>query len=485
MKTRRFVALVSVGALLSGCGGGGGGGSGGSALVGTTPTPTTSPAPSSPTPTATCSVRARQDWAAAQLREWYLFPETLPATLDPAGYATVSDYVDALTATARAQRRDRYFTYVTSIAEENAYYSSGQTAGFGVRLEYGTTSLTVLEGFENGPALAAGIDRGTVITGVGPAGGTVRTIADLYSSGGTQAIVDALGPSTAGTTRVLAIRGTDGSTRNVTVTKADFELPAVSPRYGVRVIEQDGKRIGYINLRTFIDTAEQPLRDAFARFRAEGVTEIVFDLRYNGGGLVRVAELIGDLMGRNRFASDVFSYTTFRPEKASNNSTRFFQAREQSIAPTRVSFIGRGGTASASELVINAFIPYLGQDLALVGTNTYGKPVGQIALDRAACDDRLRVVAFATQNRDRQGDYYDGLATKVPNSCAAADDATFPLGDPREASIARSIDFIAGRACARIAGEGVQGQSAGIEREQLLLSPERPNTAQREVPGLF
>ncbi|NJC34818.1 C-terminal processing protease CtpA/Prc [Sphingomonas jejuensis] len=483
MKARRFVALISVGALLSGCGGGGGGGN---ALVGTTPTPTqTSPTPSTPAPTATCSLRARQDWVTAQMREWYLFPETLPASLDPAAYATLSDYVDALTATARAQRRDRFFTYVTSIAEENAYYSSGQTAGFGVRLEYGTTSLTVLEGFENGPALAAGIDRGTVITGVGPVGGPVRTIADLYSSGGTQAIVDALGPSTAGTARVLAIRGTDGGTRQVTVTKADFELPAVSPRYGVRVIEQEGRRIGYINLRTFIDTAEQPLRNAFARFRAEGVTEIVFDLRYNGGGLVRVAELIGDLMARDRFSSDVFSYTTFRPEKSAQNSTRFFQQRSDSIAPTRVSFIGRGGTASASELVINAFIPYLGQNLALVGTNTYGKPVGQIALDRSACDDRLRVVAFATQNRDRQGDYYDGLASKVANSCAAADDASFPLGDPREASIARSIDFIAGRACTRIAGEGVQGQSARIEREQLLLSPDRPTTAQREVPGLF
>ena len=59
--------------------------------------PTPSP---SPAPTSGCSLRERQDWAGAQLREWYLFPETLPATLNPASYSTVDDYIDALTATA-------------------------------------------------------------------------------------------------------------------------------------------------------------------------------------------------------------------------------------------------------------------------------------------------------------------------------------------------------------------------------------------------
>ena len=74
--------------------------------------PTGSVPPPPPPPTASaCSLSARKDWAAAQLREWYLFPETLPANLNPAAYASVDDYIDALTATARAQRRDRFFTY--------------------------------------------------------------------------------------------------------------------------------------------------------------------------------------------------------------------------------------------------------------------------------------------------------------------------------------------------------------------------------------
>ena len=129
---RTLTALIAL--SLSACSGGGGGSGsvagGGGSPGSATPTPTTTPTPT----VAGCTLRERQDWAAAQLNEWYLFPETLPASLDPTPYASVGAYVDALTATARAQGRDRYFTYVTSIAEENAYYNSGSSAGFGFRL---------------------------------------------------------------------------------------------------------------------------------------------------------------------------------------------------------------------------------------------------------------------------------------------------------------------------------------------------------------
>jgi carboxyl-terminal processing protease len=172
----------------------------------------------------------------------------------------------------------------------------------------------------------------------------------------------------------------------------------------------------------------------------------------------------------------------YRPEKSGSNETRFFRQQPQAIAPMRVAFIGTDATASASEFVINAQIPYLAQSMALVGANTFGKPVGQIAIDRSACDDRLRVVAFSTKNAANSDDYFNGLAATVPNSCQATDDVSFPLGDPREASVARALDFVAGRTCTPIA-VGQRGQALGARRE--LLRAERPNAAQREVPGLF
>lgn len=491
MTQRPISALICMLALLSGCGGGSsGGGGGGTVSGGTGGAGGGVIAP----PTGTgCSLRERQDWAASQLREWYLFAETLPATLSPASYTNVSDYVDALTATARSQRRDRFFTYVTSIAEENAFYNSGASAGFGIRLSYDTAANRVFvnEAFEGAPALVAGIDRGAEIVAIGTDASNLRTTASLMASGGAGAVTDALGPSTAGTTRVLRITDPAG-TRNITVAKADYNLTPVSSRYGVKVLNDGGKQVGYVNLRTFIDTADPALRSAFAQFRSAGITEVIVDLRYNGGGLVSIAELFGNLLGRNRSTSDVFSITTFRPEKASNNSTDRFAPQSQSIAPTKLAFIGAAGTASASELVINSMRPYLLNNAALIGTNTFGKPVGQIALDRAACDDRLRVVAFSTQNANNSGFYYDGLAPVMEQTCQASDDVKFPLGDAREASVARALDFLAGRSCSRISaadprtaslhgGEGVTLSERPLE----LLTPERPNTQQREVPGSF
>jgi carboxyl-terminal processing protease len=479
MKRRRLTGLISLIALLSACGGGGGGGTGdGTSTV---------PPGSGGSGNTACSLRDRQDWVAGQLREWYLFPETLPASLDPSPYATVQAYIDALTATARSQRRDRFFTYITSIAEENAFFNSGSSAGFGIRLSYDTAGrrLFVAEAFEGAPALAAGIDRGTEILAIGTTSENLRNVSDIFASEGGAGIDAALGPATPGTTRSLRISDAAG-TRVVTVTKADYTLSPVSSRYGARVIDDGGRRVGYVNLRTFINTADPALRNAFANFRAQGITEIIVDFRYNGGGLVSIAELIGDLLGRDRSTSDVFSYTTFRPEKASNNETRTFSPQPQSVAPTRLAFIGTAGTASASELVINAFIPYLGNRSALIGTNTYGKPVGQIALDRSACDDRLRVIAFATQNAARQGNYFDGLANVVQASCRAPDDIARQMGDPLEGSTRQALDFLAGRACTPISGAAVSSQSLreGTERRELLV-PERPSAVQREVPGAY
>lgn len=472
-KGREFTSLLTMAAVLASCGGGGSSGSGNVGAA-------TPPPPSS----STCSLRARQDWAAAQLREWYLFPETLPASLDPAGYNSVDAYIDALTASARAQGRDRFFTYITSIAEENAFFNSGSSAGFGIRLSTDTAARRVLiaEAFEGAPALAAGIDRGSEILAIGNDAASLRTVSDIIAAEGAAGVTNALGPSTAGTARALRITDT-GGTRTVTVTKADYSLLPVSSRYGIKILTDNGRQVAYLNLRTFISTADAQLRTAFQQFRAAGITDFIIDFRYNGGGLVSTAELIGDLMGGNRTRADVFSSTTFRPEKSGSNETRRFAPQSQSVSPVRVAFIGTGATASASELVINSFIPYLGANEALVGANSFGKPVGQIALDRSACDDRLRVVAFSTQNSANGGFYYSGLTSVVPRSCAAADDLTQPLGDANEASVARALDFLAGRSCTAIASGGQTSQA--VSGRPRLLTPDKPTVPQREVPGLF
>jgi len=476
-----IASLTVLSFLLASCGGSGGGG--GPVTVTPTPTPT-------PTPTASCGLSARQSFAKAVIDEWYLFPGDVATNVNPANFADVQTYIDALVAPARALNKDRYFTYVTSIAEEEAFFTSGSSAGFGVRLAYDPTIQRVIiaEAYENAPALAAGIDRGTQIVGIGTNASNVRTISAIVGSEGTQGITNALGASDPGVTRVLRIVEPGGGTRDVSVTKADYDLDPISDRYGAKIINEGGHAYGYVNLRSFISSADPQLRAAFLNFRNQGVTDVVIDLRYNGGGLVSTAELFGDLLGRNRAASDLFSQTNFRASKASNNTRHTFTTQPEAIAPTRIAFIGTGSTASASELVIHGMLPYLGTNMTLVGSNTYGKPVGQIALDKSECDERMRVIAFATGNAASSGDYFDGLAPKIGNSCAADDDLSLPLGDPREASVRAAIDFLAGGSCTTHIAEAdasAQSRSVSMAAEPEMLTPAKPRAAQRELPGLF
>jgi carboxyl-terminal processing protease len=478
---------------LAACGGGGSSSSPPATGGGGTPAP-------SPTPAA-CSLRARQDFADQVLNEWYLFPDLL-ATVNQNSVTNLDDYLDARVAPARAANRDRGFTFATSIAEENAVINSGSSAGFGIRLSYDTANrrLFVVEAYEGAPGLAAGLDRGTEITAIGTTSANLQSVSSLFAipgdNGGAQAVANALGPSEPGVSRVLRFTQPGGAVIERSITKTEFALDPVSDRYGALILNDGGKRVGYLNLRTFIvsDAANQ-LRTAFGQFAAQGVTELILDLRYNGGGLVSVGDTFGDLMGAGR-VGQVWSKEILRASKSAENSTRLFRTEANAIAPTKVAVITTGSSASASELVANSLIPYLGSNLALVGANSFGKPVGQFGFDLAACDLRVRAVAFRTVNANDQGDYYTGLASVMPNTCRAGDDIAFPLGDPREASIATALNFLGGRTCSPITssrtasatGGATQGErlGGGVDLpERVPLQPRRPGPAQHELPGLY
>jgi len=492
MKLARTALSLVLAIQIAACGGGGSSspppatGGGGS-------TPTPSPTPSS----SACTLRQQQDFADQVLNEWYLFPDLL-ATANQASFTNIDDYLDARVAPARAANRDKFFTFATSIAEENALINSGSSAGFGIRLAYDTTNqrLFVVEAYEGASGLAAGLDRGSEITAIGTSAANLQSVSSLFASGGAQAVANALGPSTAGVTRVLRFTQPEGTVFERSVTKTSFALDPVSDRYGALVLNDGTKRVGYINLRTFIisDAANQ-LRTAFGQFAAQGVTELIIDLRYNGGGLVSVADTFGDLMGAGR-VGQVWSREVLRDSKSAENSTRLFRAEANAIAPTKVAVITTSSSASASELVANSLIPYLGNNMALVGSNSFGKPVGQFGFDLAACDLRIRPVTFRTVNAAGQGEYFTGLASVVPNTCRAGDDIFRPLGDPREASIAAALDFLAGRSCSPISGSRTASVSGGSTQSDTIfggadrperepLQPRRPDPAQHELPGLF
>ena len=107
------------------------------------------------------------------------------------------------------------------------------------------------------------------------------------------------------------------------VTKA---LVTIDPVETTTVFDVAGAKVGYLDLRTFISTADDQLDVAFAEFGAQNVTALVVDLRYNGGGLVSTAELLADLIGGFIANGQILSETRFNSAKSAFNEIRALSA---------------------------------------------------------------------------------------------------------------------------------------------------------------
>jgi len=448
-------------ALLAACGGSGNGGGGGSS--------------------GGCSPSRENRFVLDAAREWYLFDDLLPAGVGASDYATAEELLDALTAEARAQGKDRHFSYLTTRQADDAIFQAGQFIGFGFRTRIEGDRLWLTDVYEDSPAEDGGLARGVEVTEIDSGDGFVPVTTVLAED---PELETAFGPATEGVERGLRVVLPGGGTAEAVITKRLVEITPLA-QGGATILPLPANPavpVGYFNLRTFISTAESPLRDAYAAFRAQGVEYFVVDLRYNSGGLVSVAELIGDLNGAARDDSDVYLEMRFNDRKARNNDVvRRFQPRAESVAPVRIAFITTGLTASASEIVINSMAPWA--EVAIVGDDTLGKPVGQAAFDLSGCDIRLRLISFQFTNADGQGDYYEGLASSLAFACRAEDDLGHAPGDPAEASTAEALAWLGSGACSEVLGArtGALREAAGWR----VPVAGKPTAAQVVLPGLF
>lgn len=457
----------------------------------------TSPAPGGGTD---CGAARLNSAVLDTARQWYLFPELLPANPNPAAYASVDEFLNVLTAEARAQGKDRFFSSTTSIAQENQLLQ-GQTAGFGFTLLERASPAGVAVGqvFAGSPAADVGFARGDELLAIGESEATLQPISQVLTAAG--GLEGAIGPSTSGLVRALRWRSASGVQRTATLSKRVFGLDAV-PAASVRVLTlAGGARVGHLTLRSFVtdpvvsgqaaDLAA--LRAAFARFRSDGVRDVVIDLRYNGGGLVSIAALLLDLLAGDR-AGQVAFETRYNAQQAARLETQRLATQPETLPALRVAFVVTDRTASASELVINALAPYA--QTAIIGSRTFGKPVGQLAFDIAACDFRLRLVAFRSVNRNGDGDYYGGLpypglARSGGVACAASDDLAHEPGDPQEGMTAEALAWIGsptgqcgGGTIAAAASSAGPGDGPATARQAIWPSAAR-GLLQYYLPGTY
>jgi carboxyl-terminal processing protease len=372
---------------------------------------------------SSCGVSAQNLYVRDALDELYLWYRELPP-VDPTAFDSPEAYLEAV----RYRPLDQSFSYITSRAASDAFYSESQYIGFGLSTSIIGAEMRVLQVFDDSPATDAGLGRGAIVTAIGG----VAT-AELIACG---AIDSAFGPATEGVQVTIAFTGRDGAGGTATMRKRAVTIPTVSL---TRVFDVDGRKVGYLFFRNFVRPSVAALDAAFAALRDAGVTELVLDLRYNGGGLVDVAVHLASLIGGTPTANQVFAEYRHNDRNRRRDETLRFAAPAGALGLARVIVIATQASASASELVVNGLKPFV--PVTIVGDRTYGKPVGQYVLP--FCDKVLAPVSFSMVNADGQGDYFGGL----PVDCRAADDIGRELGDAAEASLAAALGYIRTGSC--------------------------------------
>jgi hypothetical protein len=379
------------------------------------------------------------------LFEYYYWNRELPAT-NPATFASPQDYLEAV----RYQPLDATYSFIAGRAEQDALYSASQFVGLGMTTPFDGVEMRVSEVFPNSPAAEAGLKRGDRLLTING-----RTVADLASGG----IGAAFGRPEEGLEVTLEWRPLEGPERKATLRKRVVTIPPVPL---TKLYEVDGRKVGYIVFRNFVEPSVAALDESFTALRDAGATELVLDLRYNGGGLVGVAQHLASLIGGERTTGKVLAQYEHNDRHRELNRQLLFETKPNALNLSRLIVITTRASASASELIINGLRPYL--PVAVIGDRTFGKPVGQYGLP--FCDKVLNAVSFVLENSQGDANYFTGL----PATCSAADALERQLGDVEEASLKEAFVYLRTGACTPPPSVDPTGP-AGVRRVRSAVQP--------------
>ncbi len=288
----------------------------------------------------------------------------------------------------------------------------------------------------------------------------------------------------------------DGSVtpRNETVSLTKVEDFQEIPIHKNLVLDHNGGRVGYLMYNQFVSAFNQELIDAFNGFAAQGITDLVLDLRYNGGGSVQTCTYLASMI-TGQFEGEIFAQQVwneklmdyFNGRNTNNDPDDDFNLNNlftgqttdgtqlPGLALERIYVLTTNRSASASELLINGLAPHI--EVIQIGGTTYGKNVGSITLydyidnnnpptKNPAHRYAMQPIVLRIANSEGYADYANGLPPTI--NLSESGNNMGVLGDPNEALLAAALQHISG-AAKPLFTEGPQLES--------MVDPKWENTA--------
>ena len=505
-RRSKIAALVLIAASLAACGGGGDSGVANSNGIPPSVQSAQQCSPDNSYASAALkngSLAVEKQWLRSYFDEAYLWYDEVPVVDASAAlytgdvYPALNNYFKALktkAVTASGVLKDKFgFTYPT--AQWIALSQSGVVAGYGFEPVFGSLVVNAQTPHRNiriayvepgTEAASKALRRGDEIVSVD------GVSADDNTQAGIAVLNAAIFPNTTGVAHNWVFARAGAANFNLTLSTANItKNPVLS--YSV-ITALDGNKVGYMVFNDHLATAEAQLAEAVNYFKAQAVSDLVLDVRYNGGGYLYIAsELAYMIAGPTRVQGKLFEQLGYNNKRGAGTTTPFYNTSTGGTAlPTlslpRVYVLTQGDTCSASESVING-LRGVDLDVRLIGGTTCGKPYGFTAKDN--CGISYFPIEFKGVNAKGFGDYSDGFIPAGSGStgvlgCAVADDLSHALGDPAEAMLATALGYRGSGACPVLSVGIDQVQSAGRStaaagafmvrgpaRENRLLAPGR------------
>lgn len=381
------------------------------------------------------------EWMYQQMKKYYRWSTTMPAqgnlSLNPKEY-----FKNLL------QKEDIYSYAIHPALPDTAPQSLRRSFGFDVSFvefegKYYGVILYVLAG---SPAKNNGLQRGQLITKIDGA---------VLSAGNYEQLYKNMVSSTK-----LNLETTSFSSKSGFSTPKEISLSqgfSFSQPIPYQIISDKNAKIGYVEIPHFDVGQAQQFLQIFQELKSKSITELVLDLRYNGGGDIASATALSIILAPNIKATDLFIKfegnanggnvdQSFEQSLKSNESKVSFDAlRSAHPSISRIYILCGNRTASASELIINNLKPYM--NVIALGQKTFGKDVAGFPIE----DDRipgskgwiLYPSIYKLFNSRHEGDYSKGINPNI-DTAELQGLEVFPLGNRSEILLSEALKNISG-----------------------------------------
>lgn len=314
-----------------------------------------------------------KSWIYTTMQEYYLYYQDVPEESELDFFQKPAEFLSAA-ASEKDGKNGVLYSHIDSVKTASTRtLSASPTFGFeAVMLQtpQGEYALQVLYTQPQSPAEEAGLKRGDLIIG---ADSMKISSSDYtkYVTNPTAAHLFTLGSYNAESEQIDTIG---------TVQMPAPRIIEIQNLLKTSLINTGNRKAAYILYNEFGEDEIPQWQSLYSQLAAAQPDDIILDLRYNPGGYVSTAQVVGTLLAPQSALGQTMLYMTGN-DKLNLTETYTFDTNllpgGSTLSYQNLYVITSGNTASASEIIINCLRPYMTGNLYQVGEATFGKNVAQ------------------------------------------------------------------------------------------------------------